>query len=96
MSNLCRELERSGYAGQRLTMLFGGPHQSLPSFQHAGVQPGDRVYPCVSTPPASMLLADPRTAEGAAANPSLPVPRMHELIDRSLNGAVTPPTMPRR
>lgn len=26
-------------------MLFGGPHQSLPSFRHAGVQPGDRVYP---------------------------------------------------
>ncbi|WP_412074693.1 hypothetical protein ACLF6K_00555 [Streptomyces xanthophaeus] len=31
------------------------------------------------------LLADPRTAEGAAANPSLPVPRMHALLDRSLN-----------
>ncbi|MGW3157561.1 hypothetical protein [Streptomyces sp. NPDC001089] len=44
-SDLCRELERSGYAGQRLTMLFGGPHQSLPSFQRAGVQPGDRIYP---------------------------------------------------
>ncbi|MER6100727.1 hypothetical protein ABT154_33745 [Streptomyces sp. NPDC001728] len=28
------------------------------------------------------FLADPRTAEGAAANPSLPVPRMHALIDR--------------
>lgn len=26
-------------------MLFGGPHQSLPSFQRAGVQPGDRIYP---------------------------------------------------
>ncbi|MEU7070054.1 hypothetical protein AB0B30_04175 [Streptomyces narbonensis] len=44
-NSLCRELERTGRAGQRLTMLFGGPHQSLPSFQRAGVQPGDRVYP---------------------------------------------------
>ncbi|MEU1816842.1 hypothetical protein ABZ543_16810 [Streptomyces roseifaciens] len=44
-NDLCRELERSGYAGQRLTMLFGGPHQSLPSFQRAGVQPGDTIYP---------------------------------------------------
>ncbi|MEV8533931.1 hypothetical protein [Streptomyces sp. NPDC051211] len=38
------------------------------------------------------LLADPRTAEGAAANPSLPVPFMHALLDRCLNGAATPPT----
>ncbi|WP_308307741.1 hypothetical protein [Streptomyces sp. ISL-10] len=44
-NDLCRELERSGRTGQRLTMLFGGPHQSLPSFQRAGVQPGDRIYP---------------------------------------------------
>ncbi|MFC9399190.1 hypothetical protein ACFTWS_39660 [Streptomyces sp. NPDC057027] len=36
------------------------------------------------------LLTDLRTAEGAAANPSLPVPRMHALIDRCLN-TVTPP-----
>lgn len=39
-----------------------------------------------------VLLADPRTAEGAAANPSLPVPRMHALLDRCLNGAAPPPT----
>jgi hypothetical protein len=38
------------------------------------------------------LLTGPRTAEGAAANPSLPVPRMHALLDRCLNGAATPPT----
>lgn len=44
-NDLCRALERSGYTGQRLTMLFGGPYQSLPSFQRAGVRPGDRVYP---------------------------------------------------
>ncbi|MFJ6247370.1 MULTISPECIES: hypothetical protein [unclassified Streptomyces] len=38
------------------------------------------------------LLADPRTAEGAAANPSLPVPRMHALLDRCLNDAPASPT----
>ncbi|QES58922.1 hypothetical protein DEJ51_13305 [Streptomyces venezuelae] len=26
-------------------MLFGGPHQSLPSFVRAGVRPGDTVFP---------------------------------------------------
>lgn len=30
------------------------------------------------------LLADPRSAEGAAANPSLPVPGMHALLDHCL------------
>nr|WP_240929343.1 hypothetical protein [Streptomyces coryli] len=42
---MCRELEKSGYAGQRLTILFGGPHQSLPSFRRAGVEAGDRIVP---------------------------------------------------
>ncbi|MCX5231398.1 hypothetical protein [Streptomyces sp. NBC_00233] len=37
------------------------------------------------------LLADLRTAEGAAANPSLPVPRIHALLDLCLNGAATLP-----
>ncbi|GHB75257.1 hypothetical protein GCM10010347_52020 [Streptomyces cirratus] len=41
------------------------------------------------------LLADPRTAEGAAANPSLPIPRMHALLDRCLKGATTPTTATR-
>ncbi|MER7824394.1 hypothetical protein ABTX85_17730 [Streptomyces sp. NPDC096097] len=44
-NDLCRELERAGHAGQRLTMLFGGAHQSLPSFARAGVRPGDTVFP---------------------------------------------------
>ncbi|MFE5483812.1 hypothetical protein [Streptomyces sp. NPDC056527] len=44
-NDLCRYLERSGYGGLRLTMLFGGPHQSLPSFERAGVKPGDTIYP---------------------------------------------------
>ncbi|MFE5729570.1 hypothetical protein ACFQ7A_01460 [Streptomyces sp. NPDC056528] len=42
------------------------------------------------------LLTDLRAAEGAAANPSLPVPRMHALLDHCLNGAATPPTAARR
>ncbi|MFJ8018388.1 hypothetical protein [Streptomyces sp. NPDC096339] len=37
------------------------------------------------------LLVDPRTAEGAAADPSLPVPHMRALLDRCLNGAGTSP-----
>ncbi|CAM5641256.1 hypothetical protein [Streptomyces avidinii] len=41
----------------------------------AGADPG-------LTPEAlEALLVDPRTAEGAAANPSLPVARMHALLD---------------
>ncbi|MGW7331058.1 hypothetical protein ACWGIU_21170 [Streptomyces sp. NPDC054840] len=39
------------------------------------------------------LLADPRTAEGAAANPSLPVPCMHALLDRCLTGDTMPPAV---
>ncbi|MCZ0983513.1 hypothetical protein O1L60_42670 [Streptomyces diastatochromogenes] len=42
-----------------------------------------------SLPPEALetLLANPRTTEGSAANPSppLPAPRMHALIDRCLN-----------
>ncbi|GAA2626221.1 MULTISPECIES: hypothetical protein [Streptomyces] len=44
-NDLCRWLARGGHTGQRLTMLFGGPHQSLPSFVRAGVRPGDTVVP---------------------------------------------------
>ncbi|MEU3610290.1 hypothetical protein AB0E83_33365 [Streptomyces sp. NPDC035033] len=42
---LCRELKRSGHEGARLTILFGGPYGSLPSFLRAGVRPGDTVHP---------------------------------------------------
>jgi hypothetical protein len=43
-NDLCRELIRGGFTGQRPTVLFGGPHQSRPSFRRAGVVPGDRVF----------------------------------------------------
>jgi hypothetical protein len=43
-NDLCRELIRDGFTGQRPTVLFGGPHQSRPSFRRAGVVPGDRVF----------------------------------------------------
>lgn len=43
-NDLCRELIRGGFTGQRPTVLFGGPHQSRPSFRRAGVVPGDQVF----------------------------------------------------
>lgn len=43
-NDLCRELIRAGFTGQRPTTLFGGPHQSRPSFRRAGVAPGDRIF----------------------------------------------------
>ena len=42
--DLCRELIRGGFSGQRPTVLFGGPHRSRPSFRRAGVVPGDRIF----------------------------------------------------
>ncbi|MDX2394997.1 hypothetical protein NJL88_34035 [Streptomyces sp. DK15] len=47
--------------------------------------------PNLSPDALEALLADPRTAEGAAANPALTVPRMHALLDHCLNGTATPP-----
>ncbi|MFF0290926.1 hypothetical protein [Streptomyces sp. NPDC005262] len=47
--------------------------------------------PSLSREALEALLANPRTAEGAAANPALPVPRMHALLDRCLNGTATLP-----
>ncbi|MGW4020896.1 hypothetical protein [Streptomyces sp. NPDC005009] len=44
-NDLCKYLAREGYTGERLTVLFGGPHQSLPSFVRAGVRPGDVIHP---------------------------------------------------
>ncbi|MBV1950265.1 hypothetical protein [Streptomyces sp. BV129] len=43
-NDLCRELIRGGFTGQRPTTFFGGPHQSRPSFRQAGVTPGDRIF----------------------------------------------------
>lgn len=36
---------RHAPADFRFEVLFGGPHQSLPSFRRAGVRPGDWIYP---------------------------------------------------
>ncbi|WP_125775804.1 hypothetical protein [Antribacter gilvus] len=44
-NDLCRALERAGLAGKFPEALFGGPHQSLPSFVSAGARTGDLVYP---------------------------------------------------
>jgi hypothetical protein len=40
----CQALERHGL-GAPLTVLFGGPHLSQPSFRRAGVNEGDYLYP---------------------------------------------------
>lgn len=44
-NDLCKALIADGFEGERLSVLFGGPHQSLPSFARAGVKPGDLIYP---------------------------------------------------
>ena len=36
---------RAATVGQRLTVLFGGPHTSQPSFRRATVKPEDLLYP---------------------------------------------------
>lgn len=53
----------------------------------ASVRRAAAANPRLAPEALELLLADPRTAEGAASNPSLPVPRMHGLLDRCLNGA---------
>ncbi len=64
--------------------------------------PDDAVRRAAATNPTltpetlETLLTDLRTAEGAAANPSLPVPRMHALLDHCLSGAATSQTGARR
>ena len=37
--------KRAATVADRLTVLFGGPHTSEPSFRRATVQPGDVLYP---------------------------------------------------
>lgn len=37
--------KRAATVAHRLTVLFGGPHTSEPSFRKATVQPGDVLYP---------------------------------------------------
>jgi hypothetical protein len=44
-SERCRCITQAHQEGARLSLLFGGPHTSEPSFSRAGVQPGDYVYP---------------------------------------------------
>ncbi|MFI7005352.1 hypothetical protein [Streptomyces sp. NPDC050145] len=63
-----------------------------PALSHPPVQdPDASVRQAAATNPnltpetLEALLADPDTAEGAAANPALPVSRMHALLDHCLN-----------
>lgn len=41
----CNALRKQGDVGKPLSLLFGGPHTSEPSFVRATVRPGDHVYP---------------------------------------------------
>ncbi|MFF7176521.1 hypothetical protein [Streptomyces pseudovenezuelae] len=62
----------------------------------ASVRQAAATNPGLSPEALEPLLADPHTAEGAASNPALPVPRMHALLDHCLNGTATVPTAVRR
>ncbi|MGW6784182.1 hypothetical protein [Streptomyces sp. NPDC054987] len=57
----------------------------------ASVRRAAAANPTLTPEALEALLVDPRTAEGAAANPSLPVPRMHALLDHCLNSATSIP-----
>ncbi len=44
-SERCRRIKQARQEGATLSLLFGGPHTSEPSFSRAGVKVGDYVYP---------------------------------------------------
>ena len=41
----CQEAKQAKQEGAPMTLLFGGPHRSQPSFRRAGVSVGDSIYP---------------------------------------------------
>jgi len=41
----CQQAKQANQQGAPLTLLFGGPHLSQPSFRRAGVSVGDYIYP---------------------------------------------------
>lgn len=43
-SDRCESFRKHGQSGQPLTVLFGGPHQSMPRFRGFGVTEGDDLY----------------------------------------------------
>ncbi|WP_223280879.1 hypothetical protein [Streptomyces antnestii] len=63
---------------------------------HVSMRQAAAANPNLTPETLEALLADPATAEGAAANPALPIPRMHALLDHCLNGTPTPPTAVQR
>lgn len=99
-----------GFPRTGLTHLIGHPDPEVralaaadPTLTEPPVDDADEAVrraaaanPRLTSEALETLLADPRTAEGAAANPSLPIPRMRALLDRCLKGAATPPTAGRR
>ncbi|MFE0674117.1 hypothetical protein [Streptomyces sp. NPDC058867] len=57
----------------------------------ATVRRAAAANPALTPDTLESLLTDPRTAEGAAANPSLPVARMHALLGHREDGATPGP-----
>lgn len=55
--------KRQGLVGKPIPVLFGGPHNSQPSFIRAGVKPGDIVYPIGLKAGVIYVLAQVVTAE---------------------------------
>jgi hypothetical protein len=66
--------------------------EPLPADPDDAVRRAAAANPALTPEALEDLLTDRRTAEGAAANPSLPASRMHALLDHCMNGAATPGT----
>lgn len=66
--------ERAATVAGDLPVLFGGPHQSLPSFVRAKVGPGDRLYPIGFRDRALWLLGRVRVTLVEPVPPSSPYP----------------------
>ncbi|MFF7282280.1 hypothetical protein [Streptomyces griseorubiginosus] len=75
------------------TLAAADPALSHPPVQDpdASVRQAAAANPSLSPQALEPLLTDPHTAEGAASNPALPVPRMHALLDNCLDSAATVP-----
>ena len=56
-------IRRAGIAGMPLSITFGGPHLSAPSFRRAGVRAGDNVFPVHVRGGRMLLLGRMQVAE---------------------------------
>ena len=82
-SHRCAGARASIEAGEPLTILFGGIHQSLPSFAKAKVSPGDLVYPISVHAQTVFVLGRLRVAEICTYTPAT-IGRLHqEHVERN-------------